>query len=101
MKTKQLMSARRLIAGAIAALLIAAGAQNAAAEEGFSFAAYGDSRPMMYVPMKAGKPDLVKLFVEMFGLVMPEKVAEVRGYWDVQAVGLFSLIVCYPIQLGL
>ena len=46
---------------------------------GFSFAAVGDSRPMMYLPPKEGQPDLVKLFVEMFGLVMPEKVAEAGG----------------------
>jgi hypothetical protein len=31
---------------------------------------------MMYLPVKDGAPDLTKLFVEMFGLVMPEKVAE-------------------------
>ena len=31
---------------------------------------------MMYLPRDAGEPDLVKLFVEMFGLVMPERVAE-------------------------
>src|SRR5262245_10593025 len=43
---------------------------------GFSFAAYGDSRPMMYLPSKEGNPDLNQLFVEMFGLVMPEKIAE-------------------------
>ena len=43
---------------------------------GFSFAAYGDSRPMMYLPHKDGQPDLTQLFVEMFGLVMPEKIAE-------------------------
>jgi hypothetical protein len=42
----------------------------------FAFAVYGDSRPMMYLPPKAGEPDLVKLFVEMFGLVMPPKMAE-------------------------
>src|SRR5246127_3631011 len=46
------------------------------ANSGFSFAACGDSRPMMYLPVKDGHPDLVGLFVEMFGLVMPEKVAE-------------------------
>src|SRR6516165_7718741 len=46
------------------------------AGRGFSFAAYGDSRPMMYLPSKEGNPDLTQLFVEMFGLVMPEKVAE-------------------------
>lgn len=31
---------------------------------------------MMYLPETEGEPDLVKLFVEMFGLVMPERVAE-------------------------
>ena len=31
---------------------------------------------MMYLPLKQGQPDINKLFVEMFGLVMPEKVAE-------------------------
>src|SRR5262245_66100515 len=45
-------------------------------DSGFSFAVYGDSRPMMYLPLKEGQPDVSKLFVEMFGLVMPEKVAE-------------------------
>jgi hypothetical protein len=31
---------------------------------------------MMYLPYKDSNPDLVRLFVEMFGLVMPERVAE-------------------------
>ena len=53
---------------------------------GFSFAVYGDSRPMLYLPMKGGKPDLVKLFVEMFGLVMPEKVAEELVAKDVKMI---------------
>jgi hypothetical protein len=51
-------------------------AQSASAQGGFSFAAVGDTRPMMYLPETAGEPDLVKLFVEMFGLAMPERVAE-------------------------
>src|SRR5215475_13689669 len=46
------------------------------ASSGLSFAVCGDSRPMMYLPYKDGRPDLVKLFVEMFGLVMPQRVAE-------------------------
>src|SRR6476469_7402922 len=66
------------VATAFVALLAlqprAATAQQAAGSE-FSFAVYGDSRPMLYLPMNAGKPDLVKLFTEMFGLVMPEKMA--------------------------
>jgi hypothetical protein len=53
---------------------------------GFSFAACGDTRPMMYLPQKAGQPDLVKLFVEMFGLVMPEKVAEAVVKRDVKMI---------------
>jgi len=47
-----------------------------AAGSAFSFAVYGDSRPMMYLPVKDGQRDLTKLFVEMFGLVMPTKIAE-------------------------
>lgn len=39
-----------------------------AASSGFSFVAYGDSRPMTYLPLKEGQPDASKLFVEMFGL---------------------------------
>ena len=50
--------------------------QQTAPDSGFSFAAVGDTRPMMYLPTNEGKPDLVKLFTEMFGLVMPEKIAE-------------------------
>jgi hypothetical protein len=54
----------------------AAAQQSRSSDSGFSFAVYGDSRPMMYLPYKEGQPDLNKLFVEMFGLVLPEKVAE-------------------------
>jgi hypothetical protein len=52
----------------------------------FSFAAYGDSRPMMYLPSKEGNPDLTQLFVEMFGLVMPDKVAEEVVKRDVKMI---------------
>src|SRR6478672_7392336 len=52
----------------------------------FSFAAYGDSRTMMYLPPKDGRPDLTKLFVEMFGLVMPDKVAEAVVKKDVKLI---------------
>ena len=67
----------------------AAAEKGTAAKEparGFSFVAVGDSRPMMYLPPKDGKPDLVKLFVEMFGLVMPEKVAEEVVKKDVKMI---------------
>jgi hypothetical protein len=56
------------------------------ASSGFSFAACGDSRPMMYLPNKDGNPDLVRLFVEMFGLVMPERVAEEVVKRDVKMI---------------
>jgi len=63
--------------------------QSAAAQQassGLSFAVYGDSRPMMYLPYKDGRPDLVKLFVEMFGLVMPQRVAEAVVKRDVKMI---------------
>src|SRR4029078_10146342 len=50
--------------------------QMTSAGRGFPFVVYGDARPMMYLPSKEGNPDLNQLFVEMFGLVMPEKLAE-------------------------
>src|SRR5262245_38245187 len=44
---------------------------------GFSFAVYGDSRSMMYLPYKTDQRDeAIKLLVDMFELVFPEKVAE-------------------------
>ena len=52
----------------------------------FSFAVQGDSRPMMYVPPTAGQPDAVKLFTELFGLVMPEKAAEELVKKDVKLI---------------
>ena len=71
---------RRNVLIASAAGTLALAARNAAAQDaskaGFSFAVYGDSRPMMYLPSKEGSPDLTQMFVEMFGLVMPEKVAK-------------------------
>jgi hypothetical protein len=67
-------------------LTSAAQAQTRAASGGFSFVACGDSRPMMYLPYQDGHPDLVRLFVEMFGLVMPERVAEEVVKRDVKMV---------------
>ena len=90
---------RRLVLGALAALptlhlpfVASAQAQttNPGAPlrtgAGFSFAAVGDTRPMMYLPLKEGQPDLSKFFVEMFGLVMPEKVAEAVVAKDVKMI---------------
>ena len=42
-----------------------------------SFAVYGDSRSMMYLPYKSDqREEAIKLLVGMFALVLPEKVAE-------------------------
>ena len=57
-----------------------------AASSAFSFAVVGDTRPMMYLPYKEGQPELNKLFVEMFGLVMPERVAEAVVKRDVKLI---------------
>jgi hypothetical protein len=85
---------RRYMLGAFAALPTlprmlgapSAQAQTATAGDSFSFAAVGDTRPMMYLPPNGGKPDLTKLFVEMFGLVMPEKIAEAVVKRDVKMI---------------
>jgi len=90
---------RRLVLGALAALpafsvplVASAQTQTTTAQAllpaaaGFSFAAVGDTRPMMYLPLKEGQPDLSKFFVEMFGLVMPEKVAEAVVAKDVKMI---------------
>jgi hypothetical protein len=55
-----------------------AAAQQAQLDNGaFSFAVYGDSRSMMYLPYKSDQRDeAIKLMVDMFELVLPEKVAE-------------------------
>src|SRR5262249_43108167 len=46
-------------------------------DSAFSFAVYGDSRSMMYLPYKsAQREEAIKLMVDMFELVLPEKVAE-------------------------
>ncbi len=46
------------------------------ADKGFSFAVYGDSRSMMYLPYKQDEePQARQLMVDMFELVLPAKVA--------------------------
>jgi hypothetical protein len=82
---------RTLVSGVAAisaggALTTAAQAQTKATSPGLSFAVCGDSRPMMYLPYTDGNPDLVRLFVEMFGLVMPERVAEEVVKRDVKMI---------------
>jgi hypothetical protein len=65
------------------ALLPALQSQTAIAQQArrggnaFSFAVYGDSRSMMYLPYKLDqREEAIKLMVDMFELVLPEKVAE-------------------------
>ncbi len=76
-----------------------------AASSAFSFAVYGDSRPMMYLPYKDGQPELTKLFVEMFGLVMPEKVAEevvkrdVKMIFDPVTKELIKVVMPFDVQV--
>ena len=46
-------------------------------DTGFSFAVYGDSRSMLYLPPKSDqRAEAIKLLVNLFELVMPEKIAE-------------------------
>ena len=54
----------------------------------------------------AGQPDLSKFFVEMFGLVMPEKVAEavvardVKMIFDPATKELIKVIMPFDVQDG-
>ena len=68
-----------LVSGALLPIAAPAFAQQMSrpTNSGFSFAVYGDSRSMMYLPYKSSqKEEAIKLMVDMFDLVFPEKVAE-------------------------
>jgi len=53
----------------------------------FSFAVYGDSRTMMYLPYKLGQePKIHKLLVDVFALVLGEKTAEKVVKRDVKLI---------------
>jgi len=63
-----------LVAGPAAAAEKSTPAKKSAS--GFSFAVYGDSRSMMYLPyMETQKEEATNAMVDMFELVLPEKVA--------------------------
>ena len=48
-----------------------------AAASAFSFAVYGDSRSMMYLPYRSDQEaDARQLMVDIFSLVLPEKISE-------------------------
>jgi hypothetical protein len=80
---RTIMINRRVLLSSLA-LLPTLRATTAAAQQtnrdgnlAFSFAVYGDSRSMMYLPYKSNQRDeAVKLMVDMFELVLPEKVSE-------------------------
>src|SRR5262245_36102326 len=57
------------------------------AQAGFSFAVYGDSRPMMYLPYKAEQEaEARQLMADMFALVLPVKVADEVVKKDVKLI---------------
>jgi hypothetical protein len=60
-----------------AAVAQPAKAATGSADSAFSFAVFGDSRSMMYLPYKANQEaEARQLMVDMFELVLPEKVAD-------------------------
>src|SRR3974390_54928 len=74
-----------LVAGPVAAAEKRTAAKKPA--PGFSFAVYGDSRSMMYLPYKSDqREEAIKLMVSMFALVLPEKVAEEVVRRDVKLI---------------
>lgn len=57
------------------------------AHKGFSFAVYGDSRSMMYLPYKQDQEaEARQLMVDMFELVLPAKVAPEVVQKDVKLI---------------
>jgi hypothetical protein len=94
-RTKKLTSPWVVLVAAIAAFLLAGCAKDAPADEklraaeeaqrGFSFAVYGDSRSMMYLPYRADQEaEARQLMVDMFELVLPVHVAEAVVKKDVK-----------------
>ncbi|HEU0208007.1 MAG TPA: hypothetical protein VFQ78_03425 [Candidatus Udaeobacter sp.] len=84
--TKQTTKLYPVLLAVIGLFTLVAGAAAAAAAEkstppkksavGFSFAVYGDSRSPMYLPnMETQKEEATNAMVDMFQLVLPEKVA--------------------------
>jgi hypothetical protein len=84
---------RRVLLSVLAALPVLqphtaiAQQRKSAAASAFSFAVYGDSRSMMYLPYKSSqREEAIKLMVDMFDLVFPEKVAEAVVRRDVKLI---------------
>jgi len=88
MKTKSYMVIRtvRSIVSAAALLALMAGCATDRTE-GFTFAVYDDSRSMMYLPYKSEQEAQARqLMVDMFELVLPEKVADEVVKKDVKLI---------------
>jgi hypothetical protein len=67
---------------------------------GFSFAAYGDSRSMMYLPyQESEKAEAQKLMVDLFSIAMPEVLSEivvrrkVKMFYDPTSRELVQLVM--------
>jgi len=86
---------RNLILATLAALALALGAGSATAQNekpasppadaGFSFAAYGDSRSMAFLPYRADQEaEAREVMTGMWNLMMPQKEAEERVKKDVK-----------------
>ena len=90
MKPKTIIRTVNSIVYAAALLTLSTGystAQTAGGGKGFSFAVYGDSRSMMYLPPGENqKEEAIKLVVDMFELVMPQKIAEAVVRKDVKLI---------------
>jgi Calcineurin-like phosphoesterase len=90
---KQIMIKSKQLFIRVALMLVILGQLNSAqaqqaktsTEAGFSFVVFGDSRSMMYLPFKEDQePEARKLMVNMFSLVLPEKVSEAMVAKDVK-----------------
>jgi hypothetical protein len=82
---RTLISRLALLPMMLAALLRTESKGAAQATPAFSFVVYGDSRPMMYLPFKSDqREEAIKLLVDMFSLVLPQKVAEEAVRTDVK-----------------
>ena len=88
---KKLTSFRFVYVGAIALVLTACAKDTRSAQNTttgkFSFAVYGDSRTMMYLPFRAAeKADATNYMVDMFKLAFPENVAKEVVAKDVKLI---------------
>ena len=67
--------------------LCAMAQQGQPAAAGFSFAVYGDSRSMFYLPYKSDQEaEARELMIQMFELVFPKNIAEVVVQRDVKFI---------------